>query len=729
MIEENANGLSHLPAIPEPYRPAPPASLPIWEPEPEEPAVSLSQYLWILKRHRWKILACIFVCMVATAIVSVRLTAIYESTTTIDIDRRIPTGILGQEATEATTNDADQFMATQVKLIQSNAVLRPIALKYHLRERERGITELAGPEQEHAPVVLKKLEVTRPPNTYLLLIAYRSPDRQLAADVANGIAQSYLEHTYRIRFKASEGLSQFMERQLEELKAKMERSSGALAQFEKELNVINPEEKTNIISARLLQLNTEYTNAQTDRVRKEAAYNSVKGGTMDAAAVSSQGEALKKLTEDLNEAQQKVADIKPRYGENHPEYAKAMARVAEVSQQLTRTKDSIGRRVEIEYTQSREREAMLAKAVAETKAEFDRLNGRSFDYQRLKQEADTDKKLYEELTRKIKEAGINASFQNSSIRIADQALPAFKPVFPNIPLNLMLAGLFSALIAVGGAVLVDVLDNTVRDPEQVRRTLNSQVVGSLPVMKSLRGALKPVSAFTEAETDLAPLPTRRSLTAFEEAVRTLRNSILLTDFDRRLRSILMTSASPSEGKSTVAVHLAMAHAEQGQRTLLIDGDLRRPSIHKFFDVPNVIGLSKVLVYEFPWKDALVQPNPATPLHIMTAGSATRRAADLVGRNLPQLLDEVCAEFDLVILDAPPLLGFPEPLQMAAAVDGVIVVTRAGQTNRTAVASVLQTLTRLRANTVGLVLNEVHKELSHSYYYYGYYGKYYREYKK
>src|ERR1017187_2517051 len=171
MIEENGNGLSHLSAIPEPYRPAPPAPLPIWEPEPEEPAVSLSQYLWILKRHRWKILACIFVCMVATAIVSVRLTRIYESTATIDIDRRIPTGILGQEATEATTNDADQFMATQVKLIQSNAVLRPIALKYHLRERERGITELAGPDQEHAPVVLKKLEVTRPPNTYLLLIA------------------------------------------------------------------------------------------------------------------------------------------------------------------------------------------------------------------------------------------------------------------------------------------------------------------------------------------------------------------------------------------------------------------------------------------------------------------------------------------------------------------------------------------------------------------------------
>jgi polysaccharide biosynthesis transport protein len=134
----------------------------------------------------------------------------------------------------------------------------------------------------------------------------------------------------------------------------------------------------------------------------------------------------------------------------------------------------------------------------------------------------------------------------------------------------------------------------------------------------------------------------------------------------------------------------------------------------------------VLVYDFPWREALVQPKPGLDLHVLPAGPSTRRAADLVGKVLPQLLEEAALEFDLVILDAPPLLGFPEPLQMAAAVDGVVVVTRAGQTNRSAVASVLNTLTRLRANVVGLVLNEVHKELSHSYYYYGYYGKYYRE---
>jgi capsular exopolysaccharide synthesis family protein len=518
-----------------------------------------------------------------------------------------------------------------------------------------------------------------------------------------------------------------MEKQLEELRAKMERSSMALAQFERELNVINPEEKTNIISARLLQLNTEYTKAQAERVNLEAAFGSVKGGSLEAAQVSRQGEALTKLTESHNEAQRKFADVRTHYGANHPEYRKAQAQVAESERLLKDTQDSIARRIEIEYHEAVNRESMFEKAVAVIKAEFDRLNARSFEYQTLKREAETDKKLYEELVRKIKEAGINASFQNSSIRIADPARPGRKPVIPDVPLIALLAFLFSALGSVGIAVISDVVDNTIRDPEQVRRSLNTVVVGTLPLIKNWRGRVMPLP--TQDNGRDGKLPAARgnySLTGFDEAVRILRNSILLTDFDRRLRSVLMTSASPSEGKTTVAVHLAAVHAEQHHRTLLIDGDLRRPSVHRFFEIPNSVGLSRVLSHGFPWREALVQPRPGSDLYVLPAGPASWRAADLVGKGLPQLLEEAAEEFDLIILDSPPLLGFPEPLQMAAAVDGVIVVTRAGQTNRSAVATLLHTLTRLRAPVIGLVLNEVCKDVSHSYYYYGHYGKYYRD---
>jgi len=750
---------NHLPALAETFRvPQPPLTLDA-EFEPQTAHVPLAHYLWILRRQAWKIAAFVAATVLATLIVSLRLTPIYESTVAVDIDRQVPTAVLGEEATRSATNDADQFIATQVKLIESDSVLRPVVDKFRLREVEEDALEEAVDHSAtslEAPVILKRLKITRPPNTYILQISYRSSNRQLAADVANEIALSYLAHTYRIRYKATASLSDFMERQLEELKAKMEKSSAAVAQFERELNVINPEAKTSILSARLLELNSEYTKTQADRVKKEAAYNSVQGGTLEAEQVSTQGEALSKLTENLNDAREKFAEVKNHYGSNHPEFKKAQTRVEELEAQLASTGDSVRQRVEVEYREAMNREAMLSDAVQETKAEFDRTNARSFEYQTLKREADGDKNLYEELVRKIREAGINASFQNSSIRVADPARPGLKPVFPKIWLNLLLAFLLSVFLAVGIAVVGDVLDNTVRDPDQVTRLMNAEVIGSLPAVKDWRRRLSPINAHTNGTHSNGAYanghlngslligngngaPAKglagavgesgyRALSTYEEAIRTLRNSILLTDFDRRLRSILLTSASPSEGKSTVAAHLAATHAGQGKRTLLIDGDLRRPSVHRLYQVPNSVGLSNVLLQQISWRDALVRmPEPAG-LDILPAGPATRRASDLIGTGLAELVEEAAREYDLVVLDAPPLLGFAEPLQMASVVDGVIVVARAGDTSRTALGSVIATLARLRANLVGVVLNEVHREVSPGYYYsyYNRYSKYYKQ---
>ena len=720
----------NLPALQETFR-VPPPGPPMFDAEYEQQAthVPLAHYLWILRRHGWKIGGFIAGTVLATLIVSLRLTPIYESTTTVDIDRQMPTSVLGQEALQNVSNDADQFLATQVKLIQSDSVVRPVVDKYHLRDVEKDALEEAVDKSStslEAPVILKNLKVTRPPNTYLLLVSYRSPNRQLAADVANEIALSYLAHTYKIRYKATAGLSDFMERQLEELKAQMEKSSEALMKFERELNVVNPEEKTNILSARLLQLNEEYTKAQADRVKKEAAFNSIKDGTLAAAQVSTQGEALKKLTENLNDAQEKFDEAKTHFGINHPEYKKAQTKVQELEAQVESTKRSIGQRIEIEYHQAVNREGMLETAVKDSKTEWDRLNARSFEYQTLKREAESNKKLYEELVRKIKEAGINASFQNSSIRVADTARPGLKPVFPKTWLNVLLAFLFATFFGVGAAVLSDVLDNTIRDPDQVARLLNTDVIGSLPAVKDWRRHLSPIPSANGANsTAVVHVANEQALSNYEEAIRTLRNSILLTDFDRRLRSVLLTSASPSEGKSTVAAHLAATHAGQHKRTLLIDGDLRRPSVHRLYQVPNSVGLSNVLLQQISWRDAVIRMDSPKDLDILPAGPSTRRASDLIGMGLAELIEEATRDYDLVVLDAPPLLGFAEPLQMATAVDGVIVVARAGDTSRKALSAVIATLVRLRANLVGVVLNEVHREVSAGYYYYyGHYSKYY-----
>jgi capsular exopolysaccharide synthesis family protein len=697
------------------------------------PGTPLSHYLWILRLHLWKMVAFTAACMFVTFVVSARLKPIYESTATIDVDLQAPSEVVGQGSNPSSLSDeADQFLATQMKLIQTDAVLRPVAEQFHL-DNENQNSKLPPEKAQiaaQAQVSLGGLKVTRPPNTYLLLIGYRSPDPRLAADVANAVANSYLAHSYNIRIQSSASLSSFMEKQLDELKAKMERSSLALVQFEKDLEVVNPEEKTNILSARLLQLNTDYTTAQAERVGKEAAWNAMKSGSLEAAEASSQGEALTKLTDDLNQARQRLAEVKSTHGINHPEYRKAASELAEVEKEFESARNNVSDRIAVEYHQSIDREQMLQKAVAETKAEWDRLNERSFEYQQLKQGADADRALYDELIKKIREADINAGFKDNNIRIADVARPSLGPVFPNTKQNILLAFILSSLLAFGAGVLLDSLDTTLRDPEDARRYLGTDIIGTLPLdrgvsqlpetadAESARSALTAATS-SDSENGDRRKGYYRTASGFEESVRTLRNTILLSDFEQRLRSIVLTSAEPGEGKSTLAVHLAIANAARGKNTLLLDADLRRPSIHAKFGLNPREGLSNVLTGALAWQDVVIQLEGRPNLSILPSGPGSHRAADLVGPRLAELLDEFAKEYDLVILDSPPLLGFAESLQMASAADGVLIVSRAGETKRRAVAAVVSALQRVRANVIGVVLNQMSRTTSaDGYTYYG-----------
>ena len=719
-----------------------PAIPPSPEFEPEPPAVPLSHYLWILRRHLWKMLAFVAACTLVTFIVSARLKPIYESTATMDVDVHAPSDVVGQGSNASSqTVDPDLFLATQMKLIQSDAVLRPVVEQFHLLKQN---PKQAGPDSRQAqaasaaPLHLTDLSVTRPPNTYLLLITYRSESPELSADVANAIANSYLARTYSIHIQSSASLSTFMEKQLDELKAKMEKSGLALAQFEKELDVVNPEAKTNILSARLLQLNTEYTSAQADRVSKEAAWNAIKSGSVEAAEISSQGQSLAKLNDALNQAKQRVAEVKDIYGTRHPEYRKAATQLAEIQRQFDQTRQSVAQKIDLEYRESLNREQMLQKAVNETKTEWDNLNTRSFEYQQLKQEADADKALYDELIKKIREADINAGFQNNNVSIADVARPPSQPVSPNTRRNLLLAFILSTLLAIAAALTIDRLDTTLRDPQETRRFLGTDVIGTLPLDQeaSLLPAAAEMASKSKVMTggrilgadDSVLRPGHyASISGFEEAIRTIRNSILLADFEQRLRSIVITSAEPGEGKTTMATHLAIANAARGKSTLLVDGDLRRPSIHSKFGIKPREGLSNVLTGELQWQDVVLPAEGRPNLSILTSGPGSHRAADLIGPRLAELLDEFAKVYDLVILDSPPLLGFAECLQMASAADGVVIVSRAGKTKRKSVAAVVSTLQRLRANIIGVVLNQVTQNTSEGgYSYYGYNHYSYRD---
>lgn len=726
-----------------PLAPEPPSSQatyqarfrPFEENNDETPGIPLAHYVWLIKRYKFRIFGIVAGCTIAALIVSLRMTPVYEATSTIDVDREAPSAVVGQESQRAVAApmDSDQYISTQLRLAMSDTVLRPVVQKYDLMTKEgenNSKRAKANPQLAAlSPVKLKKLKVGRPPNTYLIQISYRATDPQLASDVANDVARSYVEHAYRLRLDSSAALSGYMEGQLEDLKAKMEKSNLTLAAYEKEFGIISPEEKTNILSARLIQLNQEYTNAQAQRVRKEAAYNAISSGSLEAALVSSQGESFKKLLENQSEKQAKFAEVKVHLGPNNPNYKEALAQVQEADRQIDAVRQSIMKRVGIEFRESSANEKMLQDAVLQTKAEFDRLNEHSFEYKRLKDAAVADTKLYEELVRKIKEAGINANFQNSAVRIADLARPSIDPVSPNVPLYTGAAFVLSLLLAVGIVLAADAIDNTIRDPEMVVRVLKTDIIGTIPTT-----APPPLAHALFGEKALSSGSGERSVTKssrgredrsreFQEAFRTLRNSILLSNMDRDLHTILVTSSIPGEGKSTTAAFLAAAGAEQGKKTLLIDGDLRRPSVHRKLGLTAGPGLTNVLRGQMTWREA-IRTVPGLPdLHILTAGQATSEAASLISRGMERILAEAGSEYETIILDSPPMLAFAEPLQMASLADGVVLVTVAGQTNRKAVRSAISTLSKLQTNLVGIVLNKVSKEVSDSYYYYGYYGKY------
>jgi capsular exopolysaccharide synthesis family protein len=696
------------------------------EPESGDTAIPFAHYRWMINRHKWRLLLFVAIAVGATTMVSSRLTKYYESTVTIDVDRAAPQGVIGQDAAVGRTaafNDSELFLQTQIQLIKSDSVIRPVVQKLKSR-----LPAAAGtPAQDEGPLSLDHFAVTRPPRTYLLLISYRNPDPEIAAQVANDVADSYIKHSYVIRGQDAERQSQFMERQLEDLKAKMETSAAALLQFEKELDVISPEEKTNILSARLLQLNTEWTNAREDLIKKAAADKSVRSGSVEALEASLQGEQLKKLEEQMADEAEKFATIKTQFGPRFPEYLKAATRQSELSARYEALKKSIVQRVDAELREAQDRESQLHQMADEDKNQFDRLNSKSLEYKNLKRDADADKAIFDDLSKKIKEAGINAGFQSNGIRIADPARPARRPIYPRITFNALVAFLVSLCLGIGVIFMSESLDHTLRDPDQIQRQLQTEVLGALPVVKAWRGHLPLVAtdgsrrAFFGGGAGVA--------NTYEEAVRTLRDSILLPNGDRRPKSLLITSATPREGKTTTAVHLAVVHSQQKRKTLLIDSDLRRPGVYQHAGISNDKGFSNVINGEASWRDLLQTPEGLPHLSVLAAGPPSRRAADGVGTMLKQVLAEAADEYDLVICDAPPLLGFAESLQIAALVDGVVVVALAGQTERAAVASVLSSLKRLKANVIGLALNEVRADMSERYYYYGYYGKYYSRYYK
>jgi capsular exopolysaccharide synthesis family protein len=684
--------------------------------EPDQ-VLSLDHYVWLLKRHWWKIAAAVFLCTALTAIYCFSVTPIYESTASIAIDHQMPSTAIGPDSPPTDNGNLDDLLNTEVRIIQSDPVLRPVADQFHLLGLTTGSAAGHPARESDGPVELPGLSVARIPNSLIINIGYRAPDRNKAAAVANAIATSYITRGMEMRARASMGSSAFMEKQIDELKKNMDDSAKALAGYERDLGLINPDEKISILTARVLQLNTQFTDAQNDRVRKETDFRALRSGGSAALEVSPEAGPLAKLDEQMHAALEKMAVVKTIYGPNYAEYKRASNDLGEVARQYQQMRTEVAKRVEIDYREAQRREALLQQSLAEAKDESDQLNASSLKNQQLKQEAEANKALYNELFRKIKEAGINAGFQSGSIRIADEARPQLRPVFPKKSVFIFLGFLLSLLVSTAFVLLSDILNKTLRDPEQARRAIGADVVGTLPSVRRfpLNTRLLPVDkqpVRPNARINWSALPE-----FYEECIHTLLSSLLLGRSSRNLKSILITSAEPGEGKSTCAAHMAAANASRGKRTLLIDADLRFPVQHLLFNTASKEGLTSAISDGRLLRDIRQSAGRNENLDVVVAGPSSEHLCALVAVKVSELLAEAVKEYDLIIVDAPPMLFLSEPIQLACITDGVLVIGHAGQTDQRSVAAVFSTLRRVRANILGLVINRADPSQSATYKYY------------
>ena len=676
--------------------------------DPAEFQRPLTFYAEIVRRH-WEMIALLSIAFTALVALGCALApAVNVGSALIAIDRQAVPETVGSDHL-MTTGD-DQFMATQQSLLQADTILRPVAERYNLLEREHQLLRYwfwrYSREKEtairNAPIVLKHLKIERNPNTYLLTITYRDTNPQVAANVANAIADSYLREIFETRTKEAGRLTSSMERQLIDLKQNMESTHNALMVYQRDLGTADPEQKTSVLVARLQALNTENSVAEADRIAKEAVYREAKDGSLPEVEVSAQSSDLSKDVEKLQVAKANLALVGATYGDHHPEYRKAAAQVEEASAALDESRRNVSTRIGVDYRQTLVRERMLSAAVAETKQQVDDLTSQSFDYLQLKHEADAAERVYEDLFAKIKQSGINSELQNNIIRLADSARPAAKPIFPNWPLIVACCMAFFSLASSAYFVSAELTDVTAKEIEPMEEALGISVVCALPQVMDMHLRLALGSEGVHFAGN-----RWRSIQGgfFDEGVRHLRGYLMLSTQAYVPKSVLVTSAFPGEGKSTLALSLAMANAEQGKRTLLIDGDLRQPAIERMVRLDPDAGLASVLAQTIPWRTATRAVSARPNLFVLGSGLPLPAALALIGPQMRGILAQATKEFDLVILDSPPLLGCAETLELAAATDVTVLAVRSGHTPMKAVGAAVETLRRVNVPIAGIVLNE------------------------
>jgi polysaccharide biosynthesis transport protein len=610
----------------------------------------------------------------AVAVASLRQTPVYDALGRIAVNKADSNLISFKDSTPDIDYVYEQSdLDTEVRILQSDLMALQVIRQLNLDRRpefgghsdQKQANLVADPLQTDSnrtsallAIFHSKLHVTLIPNTRIMEIHFTSTDPQLAASAVNILAATYVEQNFKTKFESTMQASDWLSKQLVDLQMKVETSQEKLVRYQKEHEILGIDEKQNIITEKLGEVNKEMTSAESDRMQKEAVYRQTQSNDPDAIAAAIISETagggngsgsllLDKLREQQVGLRIQVAELSTQFGPLYPKVTQLNNQLKEIDHQLQSETNKAVDHLKGRYLAALQRETMLRESFEKQKQEANKLNESAIEYSILKRDLDSNRTLYEGLLEKLKEAGVTAGLRSNNFRIIDAARVPTGPSEPNIPRNLSFALLLGVISGVGLAFVLENLDNTVRTPEQATALSGLPSLGMIPHgSKSTRhGANAKRLALTASKEVVETVTQVRPQSQMAESYRALRTSLLLSNLGAPPKVIMVTSARPQEGKTTTSINTAIVLAQKGVRVLLMDADLRRPSVHKTLGMGPRSGLSNVLTGSATLQQTIT-PSPILPnLFIMPAGTPPPNPAELLASaNMRDLIAELRAQY-------------------------------------------------------------------------------------
>jgi capsular exopolysaccharide synthesis family protein len=729
---------------------------------------NLVDYRYVLVRYKMTLLGFAAAGLVAAILISWAQTPLYRARTSLEI-QDFNENFLDMKSVDPTSSTgnfttAESYVETQMKILQSESLLERVIDKLKLHEvppptgwralvsRVHRMLGLSGssslPEKEaFIRQAERHLTVSATGHSRLIEVLYESPDPKLAAEFANTLVSEFIEQSQEMRWRSTQRTAEWLTSHLDELKGKLEQSEGQLQDYASTTGLTFTSEKDNVAEVRLKDLQDELSKAEADRVAKEAKYEEARGKPSDSIPEMLEDPTLREYRLKLTDLQRQLVELSATLTPAHYKVQRVQAQITEMQLAAKMERDNILHRMGNEYAAALRRERLLAKARSEQEMVVADQSSKAIHYDTLKREVDSSRQLYEAMLQRVKQAGLAAAMRASNVLVIDPAKPPILPYRPNVPMNYAL-GLFSGVFLGLGFVLVrERLDRRIQAPGEAEVYLNLPELGAIPVADTPPSRKISDSLHWHRHTQTAPtgrelepklddhpeLATwKRKPSLLAECVRATMTSILLLPGKNgdHPRVVVLTSPCPNDGKTTVVSNLSIAMAEIGKRVLLVDGDLRRPRLHTVFGVSNSWGLSDLLWAETPLETApishLIRETKVSGLCLLPGGSPSSMVPSnlFYSPRMSRLLARLRREFDMVMIDAPPMIHLADARVLGRMADGVILVIRAGQTTTESVLFASRRFAEDGTRVLGTVLNSWDPNESSSYRYaYGYQGKY------